>query len=28
LQHIVPVMTDLMENETYRALVSSAGKLQ
>lgn len=28
LQHIVPVMTDLMENETYRALVNSAGKLQ
>lgn len=28
LQHIVPVMTDLLENETYRNLVASAGKLQ
>lgn len=28
LQHIVPVMTDLLENATYRALVQVSGNLQ
>jgi phosphoenolpyruvate carboxylase len=28
LQHIVPVMTDLLENSTYRQLVEAAGNLQ